>query len=284
MDVGTTSQAVEVTAATPLLATDNAVGGGTVDAKVIHEVPMVQAKPEHLMFYTQGSQANNDGTYRILGLPSNQINFTIDGTLGGPIFIPKVYDGRNKSFFFLAFRLDYDHEQNTVTANVPTQQMLDGNFNFGDVASQPIYDPATITCTNPNGCTGGTGWTAQQFPGNQIPLSRFDPVAVKFLSMTPYHLPNTGGGLTTTGPTNNYIANTHYLADKDGYLGRFDQQILANNKAYFRFAWNRYREQVGRENILYAWHDLDNTQNSYGLRGLVATVFADENGCVQGKI
>ena len=43
--------------------------------------------------------------------------------------------------------------------------------------------------------------------------------------MTPYHLPNTAGGLTTPGPTNNYIANTHYLADKDGYLGRFDQQI-----------------------------------------------------------
>src|SRR3984957_16935321 len=277
MDVGTTSQSVEVTAATPLLATDNAVVGGTVDAKVIHDVPMVKDKPQHLMYYMQDAQANNDGTYHVLGLPSNQINFTIDGsivkqtprsaigevnnsvtppvdalmeaqvwttgipaeqghssggsynmvtksgtndlhftaeeryirknflhrsvfnqaptttpfeyhnfnaTMGGPLFIPKVYVGRNTAFFFLAFRLDYDHEQNTVTANVPTQQMLEGNFNFGDVASQPIYDPATITCTNPNGCAGGTGWTATQFPGNQIPLSRFDPVAVKFLSMT----------------------------------------------------------------------------------------------------
>ena len=54
MDVGTTSQQVEVTAANPLLATDNAVVGGTVDAKVIHDVPMVQAKPQHLMFYLQG--------------------------------------------------------------------------------------------------------------------------------------------------------------------------------------------------------------------------------------
>jgi hypothetical protein len=358
LQIGTTGQQVEVTASSPLLGTDNAVVGGTVDAKVIHDVPMVQAKPQHLMFYTQGSQANNDGTYHILGLPSAQINFTIDGTivkqtprsaigevnnsvtppvdalmeaqvwttgipaeqghsaggsynmvtksgtneihftaeeryirknflhrqifnqaptttpfeyhnfdatLGGPIFIPKVYDGRNKTFFFLAFRLDYDHEQNSVTANVPTAAMLTGDFNFAGVDSQPIYDPQTIACTNPSGCAGGTGWTATQFPGNQIPLSRFDPVAIKFLSMTPYHLPNTAGGFTTTGPTNNYIANTHYLADKDGYLGRFDQQIRSNNKAYFRFAWNRYREQVGRENILYAWHDIDNTENSYGL-------------------
>ena len=358
LGVGTANQQVEVTAATPLLATDNAVVGGTVDAKVIHDVPMVQAKPQHLMYYMQGAQANNDGTYHILGLPSNQINFTIDGSivkqtprsaigevnnsvtppvdalmeaqvwttgipaeqghsaggsynmvtksgtndlhfaaeeryirknflhrqvfnqaptttpfeyhnfdavLGGPVFIPKVYDGRNKTFFFLAFRFDYDHEQNTVTANIPTPAMLDGNFDFPGVASQPIYDPQTIRCTNPNGCTGGTGWTATQFPGNQIPQSRFDPVAVKFLSMTPYHLPNTGGGYTTTGPTNNYIANTHYLADKDGYLGRFDQQIGANNKVYFRFAWNRYRTNPGRENILYAWHGIDNTANSYGL-------------------
>jgi hypothetical protein len=348
-----------------LLSTDNAVVGGTVDAKTIHEVPMVQAKPQHLMYYTQGSQVNNDGTYHILGLPSNQINFTIDGsivkqtprsaigevnnsvtppvdalmeaqvwttgipaeqghsaggsynmvtksgtndlhftaeeryirknflhrqifnqaptttpfeyhnfdsTLGGPIFLPKVYDGRNKSFFFLAFRFDYDHEQNTVTANAPTQAMLAGNFDFGDVASQPIYDPLTIQCTNPNGCSGGTGWTATQFPNNQIPLSRFDPVAVKFLSMNPYHLPNTAGGLTTTGPTNNYIANTHYLADKDGYLGRFDQEITQQNKAYFRFAWNRYRVSPGRENILYAWHDIDNTANSYGLPEPVDTL------------
>ena len=73
------------------------------------------------------------------------------------------------------------------------------------------------------------------------------------------------GGYTTTGPINNYIANTHYLADKDGYLGRFDQQVGSNNKLYFRFAWNRYRTNPGREAIQYAFHDIDNTTNSYGL-------------------
>ncbi len=102
------------------------------------------------------------------------------------------------------------------------------------------------------------------FPQNRIPISRFDPVAVRFLGLNPYNLPNTAGGFTTTGPINNYIANTHYLADKDGYLGRFDQQISQANKAYFRFAWNRYRVSPGRENILYKFRELDNTTNSYG--------------------
>jgi hypothetical protein len=357
LEVGNTTESVEVTAAAPILATDNAVVGGTMPTKEIHDIPMVQAKPQHLMYYMEGAQVNNDGSYHVLGLPSNQINFTIDGSivkqapnanigevnnsvtppvdalmeaqvwttgipaelghsaggaynmvtksgsnqlhfsaeeryinkdflhrsiwqqaatntpfeyhnfdavLGGPVYIPKVYDGRNKTFFFLAFRFDYDHEQNTVTTNAPTSAMLNGNFNFPGVNPQPIYDPATIACAAPAGCPGSTGWTATQFPGNQIPVSRFDPVSVRFLAQQPYNLPNTAGGMTTTGPVNNYIANTHYLADKDGYLGRFDQKITESNKAYFRFAWNRYRTNPGRENILFHWFDIDNTTNSYG--------------------
>ena len=357
LEIGAIGQKVEVTGAAPVLATDDAVVGGTKSSKEIRETPMVQAKPQHLMYYLEGSQANNDGTYHILGLPSNQINYTIDGsivkqtprssigevnnsvtppvdalmeaqvwttgipaelghsaggsynmatksgtnglhftaeeryinksflhrqvfnqgstntpfeyhnfdsTLGGPVYIPKVYDGRNKTFFFLAFRLDYDHEQNSVTASVPSQAMLNGNFNFPGVAAQPIYDPATITCLRAGGCANGSGWTSSPFPQNQIPLSRFDPVARRFLALNPYNAANTAGGFTTTGPINNYIANTHYLADKDGYLGRFDQQISSQNKAYFRFAWNRYRVSPGRENIAYNFRELDNTANSYG--------------------
>jgi hypothetical protein len=353
LEVGNTTESVEVTAAAPILATDNSVVGGTMPTKQIHDIPMLQAKPQHLMYYMEGSQVNNDGTYHMLGLPSNQINFTIDGSivkqapnanigevnnsvtppvdalmeaqvwttgipaelghsaggaynmvtksgtnqlhfsaeeryihkdflhrsiwqqaatntpfeyhnfdtvLGGPVYIPKVYDGRNKTFFFLAFRFDYDHEQNTVTQSAPTPAMLNGNFAFPVANAQTIYDPRTIapcaTCSN--------GWTAQPFTGNQIPVSRFDPVAAKFLSLTPYNLPNTTGGWTTTGPSNNLIANTHYLADKDGYLGRFDQKITESNKAYFRFAWNRYRTNPGRENILFHWFDIDSTGNSYG--------------------
>ena len=272
LEVGATGETVEVTAAAPLLSTDDAVVGGTDDAKIIHETPMVQAKPQHLMYYLEGSQVNNDGSYHILGLPSNQINFTIDGSivkqtprsaigevnnsvtppvdalmeaqvwttgipaelghsaggaynmvtksgtndlhfsaeeryinkdflhrqifnqgstntpfeyhnfdtvLGGPVVIPKVYNGRNKTFFFLAFRFDYDHEQNMVTTQVPTQAMLAGNFNFPGVTAQPIYDPRTIApCTGTTNCS--SGYTAMQFPNNQIPVSRFDPVAAKF--------------------------------------------------------------------------------------------------------
>ena len=60
--------------------------------------------------------------------------------------------------------------------------MLSGNFNFPGVTPLPIYDPKSITCpATANGCPNGVGYTATPFPGNQIPQSRFDPVAVNSL-------------------------------------------------------------------------------------------------------
>ena len=66
--------------------------------------------------------------------------------------------------------------------------MLSGNFAFGGLG-YPIYDPKSIACTLAAGCPGSTGWTATAFPNYQIPQSRFDPVAAKFLSLQPVSLP-----------------------------------------------------------------------------------------------
>ena len=78
-EVGALTQEVEVTAATPLLATDDAVVGGLDDAKKIEESSMLQSKPQHLMYYMEGAYADNGGTYHILGEPANLINYTVDG-------------------------------------------------------------------------------------------------------------------------------------------------------------------------------------------------------------
>jgi hypothetical protein len=360
MEVGALNQEVQVTAASPLLATDSAAVGGLDDEKKVRETPMLQSKPQHLMYYLQGATALNDGSYHILGQPAALLNYTIDGAsvkqsvrseigdtntsitppvdsiqeaqvwttgipaevghaaggsynivlksgtnqlhfateeryinkdfiyrsyfqqsvanlatapfeyhnfdavLGGPVVLPRIYDGRNKTFFFLAYRLDYDHEANTSTTSTPDQAMLGGNFSFGGLG-YPIYDPKSITCANSNGCAGGTGWTATAFPGNQILANRFDPVAVKFLSYHPYQLPNTTGFYSATGPNNNYTDLTHYLSDRQGYVAKFDQQIGTSDKLFVRYAWNKFRVVVGRNAIQYAWTTIDNTTFSYGL-------------------
>ncbi|MBM3765598.1 MAG: hypothetical protein FJW32_09415 [Acidobacteria bacterium] len=97
----------------------------------------------------------------------------IGGAGGGPIFIPKVYDGRNKTFFY------YTYTQRLLPANigfpvstVPTAQMKQGNFS--QLGNQLIYDPAT---------TSGT--TRQPFPGNMIPAARFSSVSRNLLPLIP---------------------------------------------------------------------------------------------------
>jgi hypothetical protein len=161
--------------------------------------------------------------------------------------------------------LDYDHEANPVVVSAPDQPMLNGDFTFGGLGYK-IYDPKSIMCTNPAGCGAtGTGWTATPFPGNQIPVNRFDPVTAKFLSLKPYQIANTAGFYSATGPNNNYSDVTHYLSDRQGYVGKIDQQITSTHKLFVRYAWNRYRVVVGRNAVQYAWTDIDNTTFSYGL-------------------
>jgi hypothetical protein len=191
-----------------------------------------------------------------LTTPFEYHNF--DSTLGFPIYIPKIYDGRDKSFLFLGERFDYDHETNNSVTSVTTPAMegedttqAPGAY-FNWTNAQPIYDPATIACVGGSGpaCTGGT-WTAKQFPGNVIPLSRIDPVAKAFLALNPYATPNQVPLYVPTGPQNNLSANTFYLADKEGYLARFDQVMGKNDKLFFHWIYNMYHTHPGRQNVIY---------------------------------
>jgi hypothetical protein len=130
-------------------------------------------------------------------------------TLGGPIDIPKVYNGHDKTFFFFSF--EQFRQKNTTTntiAIVPTAAERSGNFapdepppfvvpcNGPDAAGQlvcpnEIFDPATRHTVN-----GSPVETP--FPGNTIPINRFDPTAVIIQNMLP--MPNTPGLFNYTAP------------------------------------------------------------------------------------
>ena len=93
-------------------------------------------------------------------------------SLGGPVQIPGVYSGKNKTFFFAAYEGFMNNQaSNAQTLSVPTPEMYDGDFsNWVDSQGRLliIYDPAT-TRPNPN----GTGFIRDAFPGNRIPANRF---------------------------------------------------------------------------------------------------------------
>ena len=117
-------------------------------------------------------------------------------TVGGPVWLPKLYDGRNKTFFFVNWEQFREFQNiNNQSITVPIQAYRDGNFARAltgrTLATDPIgrpilegavYDPATQRLA-PNGQI-----IRDQFLNNQIPLSRMDPVALKVQALIP--LPN----------------------------------------------------------------------------------------------
>ena len=115
----------------------------------------------------------------------NEYGFAV----GGPLLIPKVYDGRNRTFFNFAFsRFDFRGAPLTGFNTVPTMAMRNGDFSGlvdADGNMIPIYDPVTRT----------------PFTGNQIPEDRFSSVAKQLITLIPQPansgiINNIGNGIT----------------------------------------------------------------------------------------
>ena len=95
-------------------------------------------------------------------------------TAGGPVYLPKIYNGRNRTFFFFSYEGFRNRVGATATPyTVPPPEFFTGDLhNWVNASGRmiPIYDPATTTLVN------GT-YQRMPFPNNQIPQSQFDPVA-----------------------------------------------------------------------------------------------------------
>ena len=119
-------------------------------------------------------------------------------TVGGPVWIPKIYHGKDKTFFFFSYEGFRNRTgANGVTYSVPTPEMYKGDFSnwiTSAGAQIPIYNPLTQT-QNADG-----SWSRQVFAGNQIPQSLFSPQSLKALSVF-----QSGGVLT---PTNHAAPGT----------------------------------------------------------------------------
>ncbi|HML16854.1 MAG TPA: TonB-dependent receptor, partial [Bryobacteraceae bacterium] len=113
--------------------------------------------------------------------PENWENWA--ASLGGPIVIPKIYHGRNKTFFFIATEGYLDAQPQSQGFGVPTAAEIGGNFS---ASGKIIYDPSTnVACTSTSGCPSGATVVRSPFPGDTIPLSRISPIGQKILSYFP---------------------------------------------------------------------------------------------------
>lgn len=103
------------------------------------------------------------------------------GTVGGPIVLPKLYNGRDKSFFFAGFEATQPRSRSVFTGTVPIDAWRQGNFsNLRNAAGAPviIYDPLTVKDSQGK-------WIRTPFPGNVLPSGRIDPVAARVASYWP---------------------------------------------------------------------------------------------------
>ena len=144
--------------------------------------------------------------------------------LDGPVVIPHLYDGHNKTFFMYSYELWRDTIPSPVTSTTPQPEALLGNFNTTLQSNgQPVtvYDPNTTTQTGTN------TYTRTPFPGNTIPGSRINPVAAKIVSFIP--APN------LPGQNNNLVIGPNSRTDAyDAHVARVDQQINEKERFFSR--------------------------------------------------
>jgi len=151
-------------------------------------------------------------------------------TVGGPVFVPKIYDGRKKTFFLFAFEGWRYSKPDQNFYYVPTAAELSGDFSHS-IVGQNIYDPATLK-PDP---TASSGYSIQQFSyngvPNVIPPNRIDTMAQGFFKsywdQPNYSNPalpqyNAQNSQPLTDTSNTYeIKVDENLSTKDTLSGRF---------------------------------------------------------------
>ena len=139
----------------------------------------------------------------------NEYGFNV----GGPVWIPKVYNGRNKTFFY--FTTNWYKQANAISTGVgtvATARMKQGDFS--ELGAKLIYDPSSTA-------TVSGAITRQPFIGNIIPTSRFSSVSKNILPLIPTP---TGGGISSNFAFSNLgirdlniwsIKADHYFSDRN---------------------------------------------------------------------
>ena len=147
----------------------------------------------------------------------NQYGFSV----GGPVLIPKVFNGRNKVFFFGDYEGTKIRQSNTATSTIPTLRMRTGDFS----ELLTLRKPALAITDPQNG--------NNPFPGNIIPVSRIDTVAKTLVNLYPNpQNSNLGSNYVYQGPANQDwgkwdVRSDVNLGAKDNMFWRFSKQDQA---------------------------------------------------------
>jgi hypothetical protein len=166
----------------------------------------------------QNTAFNAADTFSNLVSPVKLNNF--GAYVGGPVMFPKLYNGRNKTFFFTSGEVLRLPKSQTNVLSVPTQAMRNGDLSA-------YLDPAN----------GGSDNALTGYPGNVIPKSELNPFGQKLLNFF-YPLPNFGppGAIA-----NNYLATYALPINSAQADARVDQVISPKHLVYVRYTYKNRR-------------------------------------------
>jgi carboxypeptidase family protein/TonB-dependent receptor-like protein len=151
------------------------------------------------------------------------------GSLGGPVVVPGIYDGHDRTFFFGAVEWLYDRFPEPLQQTVPTATMRGGDFSSLLAQGITIYDPATAQLVNGR-------VVRSPFPNNVIPANRINPIAAAVLKY--YPLPNQPGD----SQGRNFFYENPRTDDFYSTSFRVDHRITDAQQAFVRYTRNHRRE------------------------------------------
>jgi hypothetical protein len=169
----------------------------------------------------------------------NQFGFT----LGGPIQIPKIYDGKNRTFFFFNYEGFQQRRAATQVITIPNLAWRSGDLsrNLDGTPLPQIYDPYTERQTGTD-VQGRPIYTRNPFANNQIPANRMPEYVRAYIDLwyPPSLLPMNNLN------TSNYINSTQSKREDNQVHTRIDHKFSDNNNFFGRFSWSDIFQQDPR--------------------------------------
>jgi hypothetical protein len=175
----------------------------------------------------------------------NQYGFEVDG----PVVIPHLYDGHNKTFFVAQLEI---YSMNTPLSGIDSVPELSPGSTTQSVAqtgdfSQDYYwtgtQNAPVTIFDPLTADASNNYARTPFPNNRIPTGRLNKTAEALLSYLP--LPNRPAPAMESPGTDNYAWQATGTDRFKNVVARLDHSFSSNDRAYLRFSWNKRIQNFG---------------------------------------
>ncbi len=159
--------------------------------------------------------------------PPHLVRNEYGGSVGGPVFLPKIYNGQNRTFFFFGYEGYKLRQASTRSVTMPTPAMQAGDFS-GLVDGQgrrfTLYDPQST----------GANWSRVPFTNSQIPVTRRAPLATYLYSVTPQPTLSNVNPLVAA----NWFGLGFNNTNQTTMTTRVDQRVSDKDQLFFRYSHN----------------------------------------------